>query len=84
MHIFGLFFYYIFLLDMMFVTCDPLKGEFSYIYRDLTCGSHFVKAQGHLDLHLGLEAHRMDDAPFHLGHLGQRCFLWSHLRIPCR
>jgi hypothetical protein len=25
--------------------------------------SYFVKAQGHLDLHLGHESHRMDDAP---------------------
>jgi hypothetical protein len=27
---------------------------------------HFVEAQGHLDLHLGHEAHRMDDVPYYL------------------
>nr|ADE76961.1 unknown [Picea sitchensis] len=32
----------------------------------LTCGGHFVKAQGHLDLHLGHEAHRMDVAALSL------------------
>jgi hypothetical protein len=71
------------LVDMMLVTCEPLEGEFSCLYKDLTSGRHFVKAQGHLDLHLGLESHKMDDAPLILGHLGQTCFLWRHLGIPC-
>jgi hypothetical protein len=55
---------------MMLVTCEPLEGEFACFCRALTGGNHLVKAQGHLDLHLGLEAHRMDDAPLLLGHLG--------------
>jgi hypothetical protein len=60
------------LLDMMLVTCEPLEGEFALLCRALTGGELFVEAQGHLDLHLGHEAHSMDDAPLLLGHLGQK------------
>jgi hypothetical protein len=70
------------LLDMMLVTCETLEGEFACLCRALTCGRHFVKAQGHLDLHLELEAHRMDDVPLLLGHLDPRRCLWRHLGIP--
>jgi hypothetical protein len=37
----------------------------------LTGESLIVKAQGHLDLHLGHEAHRLDDVPPLLGHMGR-------------
>jgi hypothetical protein len=55
---------------MILVTCEPLEGEFSCLCRALIGGSHFVKAQGHLDLHLGHESHRLNDAPLLLGTLG--------------
>jgi hypothetical protein len=67
---------------MMLVTCEPLEGEFACLCRALTGGRHFVKAQGHLDLHLGHEAHRMDVVPPLLGQLDDRHFLWRHERTP--
>jgi hypothetical protein len=70
------------LLDMMLVTCEPLEGEFACLCRALTGGRHFVKAQGHLDLHLGHESHRMDVVPPLLGQLDDRCCLWRHERTP--
>jgi hypothetical protein len=51
------------------VTCGPLEAILVCLCRSLTGESSIVKAQGHLDLHLGHEAHRLDDA----------CpSLWSH------
>jgi hypothetical protein len=49
---------------MMLVTCEPLEGEFACHCKDLDrWKSISVKAQGHLDLHLGHEAHKIDVAP---------------------
>jgi hypothetical protein len=45
------------------VTCGPLEGVLACLCRSLTGESLIVEAQGHLDLHLGHESHRMDDAP---------------------
>jgi hypothetical protein len=69
---------------MMLVTCEPLEGEFACLCRALTSGRLFVKAQGHLDLHLGREAYRMDVAPHLLGQLDDRHCLWRHERRPWR
>jgi hypothetical protein len=33
-----------------------------------------MKAQGHLDLHLGHESHMLDDAPPLFGHMGEGIF----------
>jgi len=52
---------------MMLVICYPLEGEFACLCRALIGGSHFVKAQGHLDLHLEHGAQRMDVVPPLLG-----------------
>ena len=57
---------------MILVTCEPLEGEFACLCRALTGGKLSVEAQGHLDLHLGKESHRMDVDPLLLGHLDQR------------
>jgi hypothetical protein len=70
------------LLDMILVTCEPLEGKFVCLSRALTCGNLSMETQGHLDLHLGNDAHRMDDAPLLHGHPDQRRCLWRHLGIP--
>jgi hypothetical protein len=44
------------------VTCGPLEGVLVCICRSLTGESLIMKTQGHLDLHLGHESHRLDDA----------------------
>jgi hypothetical protein len=62
------------------VTCGPLEGEFVCLCRALTGGSLFMKAQGHLDLHLGHEAHRLDDVPPLFGHMGEGMFPLEALR----
>jgi hypothetical protein len=67
---------------MMLVTCEPLEGEFACVCRALTGGNYFVKAQGHLDLHLGHEAHRMDVTSPLLGQLDDERCLWRHERTP--
>jgi hypothetical protein len=42
------------------MTCGPLEGVFVCLCKSLTGENLIVKAQGHLDLHLGHEAHRLD------------------------
>jgi hypothetical protein len=62
------------------VTCGPLEGVPVCFCRSLTCESLIVKAEGHLDLHLGNEAHMLDDAPaLSLDTLERERFLGGHL-----
>ena len=75
MDMFGWFFYYIWLTCHDIVTCGPLEVILACLCKSLTYESLIVEAQGHLDLHLGHEAHIMDDEPLPLGHLDQRHFL---------
>jgi hypothetical protein len=56
---------------MILVTCGTLEDEFFCICSDLTRGSLFMKAQGHLDIHLGHEADNLDDVIPLFGHMGE-------------
>jgi hypothetical protein len=49
------------------VTCGPLEGVLICLCKSLTGESLNMEARGSLDLHLGHEAHRLDDAPPLLG-----------------
>jgi hypothetical protein len=62
MHILGWFFYYIWITWHDIMICGPLEDVLVCLCRSLTSESLIVKAQGHLDLHLGHESHRLDDA----------------------
>jgi hypothetical protein len=62
------------------VTCGPLEGKSLCLCKALTCGSLFMKAQVHLDVHLGHEAHTLDDAPHLLGHIGEGTYPLEALR----
>jgi hypothetical protein len=68
------------------VTCGPLECVLVCLCRTLTGESLIMKAQGHLDLHLGHEAHRLNDAPPSLGTNGNKLddeyFLWRHEKTP--
>jgi hypothetical protein len=66
------------------MTCGPLEGVLACLCRSLTGDSLIVEAQGHLDLHLGHESHRMDDVPPLLGHMDDEHFLWRHESTPWR
>jgi hypothetical protein len=61
MHMLGWFFYYIRLTWHAIVTFGPLEGVLVCLCRSLTGERLIVKAQGHLDLHLGNKYHRLDD-----------------------
>jgi hypothetical protein len=63
MHMFGWFFYYIWITWNDIVTCGPLEGVRFCLCKTLTGESLNMKAQGDLDLHLGHESHRLDDVP---------------------
>jgi hypothetical protein len=56
---------------MICVTCGPLEGEFVCLCRALTGGSLFHGGTRSLGPSLGHEAHRLDDAPPLLGHMGR-------------
>jgi hypothetical protein len=43
------------------VNCGPLEGILACLCRSLIGESLIVEAQGHLDLHLWQEAHKLDD-----------------------
>jgi hypothetical protein len=63
MHMSECFFYYIWLTWHDIVTCGPLEGILACLSRSSTCESLIVEAQGHLDLHLGQQSHKLDDDP---------------------
>jgi len=63
MHMLGWFFYYIRLTWHDIVTFGPLEGVLVCLCRSLTGERLIVKAQGHLDLQLGKEAHMLDYVP---------------------
>jgi hypothetical protein len=66
------------------VTCGPLEGVLACLCKSLTSESLIMEAQGHLDLHLGNGAHRMDIAPPLLGQLDEGSCLWRHFNVPWR
>ena len=63
MHMFRWFFYWIWITWNDIVTCGPFEGVLACLCKSLTGESLILEAQAHLDLHLGQEAHRLDDAP---------------------
>jgi hypothetical protein len=67
MHMFMWFLYYICITYHDIVTCGPLEGILVCLCRSLTGESLNMEAHGSLDLHLGHEAHMLDDAPPLLG-----------------
>jgi hypothetical protein len=67
MHMFGWLFYYVWLTFHDVLTCGPLKGILVCLCRSSNDESLNMEAQGSLDLHLGHESHRLDDAPPLLG-----------------
>jgi hypothetical protein len=82
MHMFRWFFYYIWITWHGIVTFGPLKGILVCLWRTWTGESLIMKAQGHLDLHLGMNPTGWMMCPLIFGHMEDECFLWRHERTP--